>query len=104
MGTSEPLVTLVVSDDRDIVRQECKGVPASGAILGCQTSRLVALPGHQVARSVKVVRYTDALPSAMAMEIDIHEFCHVVAPLQGIPETLDPRGGLVDAYSWGESR
>lgn len=87
IATGQPLVSLVVSEDRTVVQQECRGVPASGHVLGCQTSRLIALPGHKVARSVRIVRFTDALPSAMATEIEIHELCHAVAALQGI---LDP--------------
>ena len=39
-------------------------------------------------RVVKIVRYTDALPSEMAFEIDLHELCHMVAALQ--PVLRDP--------------
>jgi len=85
MTANQPLVSLVVSEDRNVIQQECRDVPASGPVLGCQMSRLVALP-HGVVRWVKIVRYTDSLPSAMAMEIDIHELCHAVAALQGIPD------------------
>ncbi len=35
---------------------------------------------------MKVVRYTDALPSALALEIDALELCHVVATLQAIDD------------------
>jgi len=34
----------------------------------------------------QVVRYTDALPSMMAFEIEIHELCHAVAALQTIDD------------------
>jgi hypothetical protein len=33
------------------------------------------------------VRYTDALPSTMAFEIEVHELCHAVAALQTIDDS-----------------
>ncbi len=41
---------------------------------------------HALVRTVKVVRYTDFLPSALAFEIDAHELCHAIAAFQTIPD------------------
>ncbi len=81
----EHLVTLVVTEDAGIVRSECPLTIVSG-VLGCQTSREVKLTSGRPARVVKIVRFTDRLPSAMAFEIDIHELCHAVAALQSIDD------------------
>lgn len=75
-----PLVTLVVTEDMEIVARECARVAAEGRMLGCQLSWPVA--GDRPYRAVKIVRYTDRLPSDMAFEIDGHELCHMVAALQ----------------------
>ena len=80
------LVTLVVSEDRDVVRDECRSVPANGTLLGCHVWRRVTLPDAGEVQLVKIVRYTDALPSTFAFEIDVHELCHVVAALQSIDD------------------
>ena len=80
----ERLVTLVVSEDASVVVRECP--PALGNVLGCQTSRRVPLTEGAEARVVKIVRYTDRIPSELAFEIDIHELCHAVAALQPIPD------------------
>ena len=76
------LVTLVVSEDPAVVARECQGVSAAGPVLGCQMSWPVATAAGRPARAVKIVRYTDSLPSPLAFEIDIHELCHTVAALQ----------------------
>ena len=79
-------MTVVISEDRVAIDREC-GFPLSvGPIYGCQTSLSVALPDGRTARSIKVVRYTDVLPSMMAFEIEIHEFCHAIAALQTIDD------------------
>jgi len=82
----EPLVTLVVSDDRRVVEHECREVPALGPILGCSMWRTIRLEGTTDVKVMKVVRYADAVPSALAIEIDVHELCHVVAALQSIDD------------------
>ena len=82
----EPLVTLVVSEDSTVVQGECPPNFSHGGVLGCQTSRTVELPDGQSVRVVKIVRYTDRLPSDLAFEIDIHELCHAVAVLQQIAD------------------
>jgi hypothetical protein len=95
LDTDAQLVTLVVSEDSTVVRGECPLV-AHGSVLGCQTSRTVALPDGRSVRLVKIVRFTDRLPSAMAFEIDIHELCHAVAALQGIDDPCHTgNGGVV---------
>ena len=83
---AKPLVTLVVSEDQEVVERECRDVVAPGRVLGCQLSWPVVLPNGKEIRSVKIVRYTDSLPSPMAFEIDAHELCHTVAVLQGIDD------------------
>jgi hypothetical protein len=95
LDTDAQLVTLVVSEDSTVVRGECPLV-AQGNVLGCQTSRKVALPDGRSVRLVKIVRFTDRLPSAMAFEIDIHELCHAVAALQAIDDPCHAgNGGVV---------
>jgi hypothetical protein len=92
---TEPLVTLVVTEDREVVRRECLNPDTFGHVLGCQLSRVVERPGQPGVQAVKIVRYTDALPSAMAFEIDIHELCHAVAALQGIDDPCHASNGGV---------
>ena len=84
LGDGQALVTLVVSEDPAVVEGHCAPVGATARVLGCQISWPVVLDDGRRARSVKVVRYTDALPSALAFEIDIHELCHTVATLQAV--------------------
>jgi hypothetical protein len=102
MGTlpnTRPLVTLVVTEDERVVRRECPEMLSPGTVLGCHVSEPVTLTGGRVARTVRIVRYTDRLPSAVAFEIDIHELCHAVAALQGIPDTCHAEnGGRVEHY------
>jgi hypothetical protein len=91
------LVTLVVSEDRAVVAHECRDLH-SGAILGCQTSTPVTLEDGRRARTVKIVRYTDQLPSPLAFEIDIHELCHAVAALQLLEDPCHHgNGGVAQA-------
>jgi hypothetical protein len=95
---NESLVTLVVSEDSDVVRRECRDVPALSRILGCQTSKVVRLPHGDSVRAVKIVRFTDALPSALAFEIDIHELCHAIAAVQGLADPCHGgNGGVVES-------
>ena len=69
-----------------------------GAVLGCQQSWPITLPDGRRARGVKIVRYTDSLPSPLAFEIDIHELCHAVAALQLIDDPCHAtNGGVVQA-------
>ena len=86
LPNGERLITLVVSEDRQVVHRECQDVPALGPVLGCQTSRALALPNGVAVRAVKIVRYTDVLPSRMAFEIDAHELCHAIAAVQSIED------------------
>ena len=84
LPTREPLVTVVISEDRSLIAAECRKAPSLGPILGCQSSREIRLPDGQAARVVKIVRYTDRVPSQMAAEIEAHELCHAIASLQPI--------------------
>ena len=96
LPAAEPLVTLVVSEDSTVVRGECLLGIAHASVRGCQTSRTVALPDGRSVRVVKIVRFTDRLPSAMAFEIEVHELCHAVASLQGIDDPCHTgNGGIV---------
>jgi hypothetical protein len=79
-----PLVRLVVTEDRGVVGQECEA-RGNSAALGCQITRLFRL-GDRMVRGVTIIRYTDGLPSRMAMEIEAHELCHAVAVLQGLAD------------------
>jgi hypothetical protein len=87
------LVTLVVSEDLEVVRRECASVPTVGAPLGCQLWRRVALPGSGDVKLITIVRYTDALPSTLALEIDVHELCHAIAALQPIADPCHADNG-----------
>ena len=100
----EPLITLIVSQDREVVRRECRDQGGPLEVMGCQRSRLVELSGGGRVRAVTIVRYTDALPSALAFEIDAHELCHAVATLQDITDPCHgDNAGLVRA-NVGERR
>jgi len=95
LPNDESLVTLVVTEDRQVVLDACHGGLAFGPVLGCQRSREVVLPGGQSVRTVTIVRYTDALPSALAFAIDLHELCHAIASLQAIADPCHEDGGLI---------
>jgi hypothetical protein len=86
LPNGERLVTVVVSQDREVVERECDRPLAAGPVLGCQKSAPVALPGGASARSVTIVRYADVLPSPMAFKIEVHELCHAVAALQALAD------------------
>ena len=86
LPTGDRLVTVVLSEDRETVDRECGHPLAIGPVYGCQSTNAVTLPDGRTARLIKVVRYTDALPSMMAFEIEVHELCHAVAALQTIDD------------------
>jgi hypothetical protein len=86
LPNAENLVTLVVSEDREVVARQCDGALAVGPIYGCQVTRVASLPDGSTVRLVKIVRYTDKVPSALALEIDVHELCHAVASLQAVAD------------------
>jgi hypothetical protein len=60
-------VTLIVSDDRGVVERECREVRALGPVLGCSIWRTVQPDGKTDVKMMKVVRYTDAVPSALSL-------------------------------------
>jgi hypothetical protein len=96
----EPLVTLVVTEDRQVVQRECKGILAPGTPVGCRMTRTVALSDGRDVRTVTIVRYTDSLPSQMSFEIEVHELCHTVASLQQIDDPCHVgNDGLLTAHS-----
>jgi hypothetical protein len=82
LADGKSLVTLVVSDDLDIVGRECAEVQAIGRILGCHIAKPAMARSMLPVRSVKIVRYAETVPSAVTFEIDAHELCHAVAALQ----------------------
>jgi hypothetical protein len=98
LPNSEPLVTLIVTEDQGVVERECAGIAEQGIVVGCQRSRMVVVPGERSVRVVKIVRFTDTLPSPLAFDIDGHELCHAVADLQGIPDPChDEDEGVVQS-------
>jgi hypothetical protein len=113
LGNDEALVTLVVTEDLDRVQRECQNVPEHGTILGCHMSRPIVLSEDVPVVTMTIVRYTDALPSAMAFEIDAHELCHAVAAVQLIGDPChNGNDGVVQAglssrgsaIHWGKAR
>ena len=83
------LVTLVVTESLEVAQQECKDAsyPVGTTLLGFQRMQLLPAPaGEPFVRAVRIVRYTDFLPSQMALEIEAHELCHAVAALQFIED------------------
>jgi len=96
----EPLVTLVVSEDRMVVRRECMSVPSVGPALGCHLWHRVAVPDTGPVQLVTIIRYTDSMPSALSLEIDAHELCHAIAALQPIADPCHAdNGGVVESAS-----
>ena len=103
----ERLLTLFVSEDLDVVGNQCRqvlsvngvrGEPTKG-VLGCQASKPVPIPGALIVRAVTIVRYAESLPSQATFEIDAHELCHAVAALQLLPRDPchDGNGGELQA-------
>ena len=99
------LVTLVVSDDLEVVRRECAELAIFGRVLGCHTSHPV--PGKASGRAndaapvrtIKIVRYAETLPSPATFEIDAHELCHAIAALQLLQDPChEGNGGVLQAH------
>jgi hypothetical protein len=100
LQTGDRLVTVVVSEDRAVVQRECADVPAVGPVLGCHLWRRVTVPGTGLVQLVKIVRFTESMPSALSFEIDVHELCHAIAALQPIDDPCHAdNGGVVEAGS-----
>jgi hypothetical protein len=94
------LLTVVVSEDRAVVRDQCVEIPSVGPILGCHLWRRIAGPGGGAVQLVKIVRFTDAMPSALSLEIDVHELCHAIAALQAIDDPCHAdNGGIIESAS-----
>jgi hypothetical protein len=86
------LVTLVVTEDRSLIKKECmhgEQVP----VLGCQLTLVSILGEAPNVRAVKIVRYTDKLPSRTAVENEAHQVCHIVTRLQGLPDLCHAGNG-----------
>jgi hypothetical protein len=97
LSDHETLVTLVVTEDRSVVRRECRGIAAVGPILGCSMWHPVVVAGTPI-RAIKIVRFADTMPSPLALEIDIHELCHTIAALQPLDDPChEDNGGIVRA-------
>ena len=98
LQSGDRLLTVVVSEDRAVVRRECVDIPSVGPILGCHVWRRVTLPGTGLVQLVKIVRFTDAMPSSLSLEIDVHEICHAIAALQPIDDPCHVgNGGVVQS-------
>lgn len=96
----QPLVTLIVTQDRSVVWNECADAGTSGGpLLGCQRSSIVHVMAERAVHAVKIVRYADVLPSPLAFEIEAHELCHAIAAIQSIddPCHTDPAGRINSA-------
>jgi hypothetical protein len=92
------LVTVVVSEDRSVVSHECINIPSMGPVLGCHVWRRIMVPGTGPVQLVKIVRYTDAMPSPLSLEIDVHEICHAIAALQPIDDPCHAdNGGVIES-------
>jgi len=97
-GNGDRLVTVVVSEDRAVIRRECVDIPSAGPILGCHLWRRVFEPGVGAVQLVKIVRFTDTMPSTFSLEIDVHELCHAIAALQPIPDPCHAdNGGVIES-------
>ena len=105
LPSNEPLVTLIVSDDRRVVERECRDVPALGPVLGCSMWHTIRVDAATAVKAMKVVRYADAVPSELALEIDVHELCHVVAALQSIDDPCHVgNNGVIESAAGVASR
>ena len=100
LPSGQSLVTLVVSTEPEEIRRQC-GVAATTS--GCRNLQPVTLPGGLRAHAVRIVRFVDAIPSATAFEIDIHELCHAIASVQQIRDPCHDgnRGMLRSAATFG---
>lgn len=93
------LVTLIVSDDIEVVRRECAELAIFGRVLGCHIAAPVRGQAADPVKTIKIVRFADTLPSAATFEIDAHELCHAVAALQRVADPChDGNGGVLQAH------
>jgi hypothetical protein len=90
---------LVVTEDLDVVMRECAGLTnRPGVVVGCQRSGLAMVNGTDTVRLVKIVRYTDWLPSPLTFEIAGDQLCHTVADAQSLPAACHAEnGGMIEA-------
>ena len=105
IANGDRLVTVVVSEDRSVVRQECVDVLSAGPVLGCHLWRRITGPGGTTVQLVKIVRFTDSMPSALSLEIDVHELCHAIAALQPIEDPChSDNGGVIESAATASVR
>ena len=99
------LVTVVVSEDPSVIHRECAGIPSAGPVLGCHLWRRVMEPGVGAVQLVKIVRFTDTMPSTLSLEIDVHELCHAIAALQPIPDPCHAdNNGIIESAASASAR
>src|SRR5207245_6967038 len=58
LPNGERLITLVVTENRQVVHRQCQDVPALGPVLGCQTRQALARPTRAALRDGKPAIYT----------------------------------------------
>lgn len=95
------LVTLYVYRNVESVAQACPtkaDVPKGLGMYGCQWNNEAVLSDGTKVQRTTVVRLTDRVPSATALEIEAHELCHVVASLQPMDDPCHlVNGGVIGA-------
>ena len=93
------LVTLIVSEDLEVVKTHCAGVVKHGRVMGCQISSPAKGPGGALlVRAITIVRYAETVPSPVTFEIDAHELCHAIASLQLLKDPCHAgNGGILQA-------
>ena len=96
LSNRESLVTLVVTEDPSVVSRACNDIPR---VAGCRHAGLATLADGTIVRTVKIVRLTDAPPTATAFASEARQLCEVIAALQSAPvschemqASLAPRG------------
>ena len=101
----QPLLTLMVSTDPQVIGLACRDAEPTRSGLGCERLVTVPLRGGVTVKAVTVVRYADAAPSALALEIEAHEMCHAVAAVQVIADPCHAgNNGQVRAAATAASR
>ena len=82
LSNRESLVTLVVTEDQDVVSKACNNIPR---VAGCRHAGFTTLDDGTVLRTVKIVRYTDAPPTPATFASEAQQLCEVIAALQSAP-------------------
>ena len=82
LSNRESLVTLVVTEDQQVVARGCNNIPR---VQGCRHAGLSTLADGTVVRTVKIVRYTDTPPTAETFASEARQLCELIAALQSAP-------------------